>query len=115
MESTLDAALDDLFGGDSGAPAGDANTSPTAPPTTPPGDGGQGDGGSTPTSTPTPTAPAGGAGTGNAAQEQAIKDAQQAFDDAQTALKNGDWAAYGQAQDRLQQALERAAAAEQQK
>jgi len=105
MEPTLDAALDDLFSGDSGAVTGDENTSPTTPPTTPPGDGGQGDGGSTPTSTPTPTAPAGD-DTGNAAQEQAIKDAQQAFDDAQTALKNGDWTAYGQAQDRLQQALE---------
>jgi len=107
MEPTLDAALDDLFGGSSGAVTGDQNT-PTTPstPTTPPSDGT-----TTPptgTPTPTPTTPA----TGGTALQQAIQDAQTAYDDAQTALKNGDWTAYGEAQTRLQQALQKAAAAE---
>jgi uncharacterized protein len=41
--------------------------------------------------------------------EAAIADAQQAYDDAQAAQRNGDWAAYGQALDRLEAALARAA------
>ncbi|GAA4185819.1 UPF0182 family protein [Gryllotalpicola kribbensis] len=113
MQPTLDAALDELFGGNSGAPAGDKDTTPTTPPaassdgsgngtspTTPPT--------STPSSTPKPTQSAGD----SAELKQAIADAQSAYDDAQDALKNGDWTAYGDAQSRLQDALQRAADAE---
>jgi len=109
MEPTLNAALDELFSGNSGAPTGDQGTSPTQP--EPPS-------GSTPTPTPTPAPtatptprPTSGH-SDSAALKQAIADAQSAYDDAQSALKDGDWAAYGEAQQRLQEALQRAAAAE---
>jgi len=107
MEPTLDAALDELFSGNSGAPTGDQNAQPTSPPTT-----------STPSpspghsSTPSPTATPSPSASANPDLQQAISEAQQAYDDAQTALKQGDWTAYGQAQQRLQQALQKAAAAE---
>ncbi|MEY2989163.1 MAG: hypothetical protein RLZZ163_79, partial [Actinomycetota bacterium] len=42
----------------------------------------------------------------------AIQDAQQAYADGQAALAQGDFGAYGEAQDRLAEALNRAAAAE---
>jgi len=110
MQPTLDGALDQLFGGNSGASAGDQGTQPTTPSTGQSGGGGTGSG-STPTATPTPT-PAPTSSGESAALRQAIAQAQQAYDDAQTALKNGDWTAYGEAQQRLQQALQAAAAAE---
>ncbi|MFD9221951.1 UPF0182 family protein [Streptomyces sp. NPDC060064] len=52
--------------------------------------------------------------TGDAALKAAIADAQKAYDDAQAALdkKPTDWQAYGKAQAALQDALERAAAAQ---
>ena len=59
----------------------------------------------TPTPTPTPTDPI----------EQlaaALADAQTAFADGEAALANGDFAAYGEAQDRLVAAISRIAAAE---
>nr|WP_245980184.1 UPF0182 family protein [Gryllotalpicola protaetiae] len=111
MQPTLDAALDQLFGGNSGANAGDQGTETTPPPTAG-GDGsGSGSGGSG-TSTPTPTATPTAQPGKNAALQQAITDAQNAYSDAQDALKNGDWTAYGDAQQRLQEALQRAAQAE---
>ncbi|MGV9254053.1 UPF0182 family membrane protein [Streptomyces sp. NPDC003697] len=51
---------------------------------------------------------------GNPTVQQALKDAQKAFDDGQAALKKGDWQAYGQAQKDLQEALKRAATAQSQ-
>ena len=47
--------------------------------------------------------------TNDAALKQAIADAQKAYDDGEAALQKGDWAAYGKAQDALQDALRRAA------
>ena len=44
--------------------------------------------------------------------QQALAQAKQALSDRQTALKAGDWTAYGQADARLQQALQDALAAE---
>ncbi|GAA4158282.1 UPF0182 family protein [Gryllotalpicola daejeonensis] len=109
MEPTLDAALDELFGGNSGAPTPDQNVNPTTPVPT-------GTPSPTPTpeatGTPTPTPSATPAAGNSAALQKAISDAQQAYDDSQTALKNGDWAAYGEAQSRLKDALQRAADAE---
>ncbi len=95
MEPTLDAALDKLFGGNSGASAGDQGVA--KPGTTSPG-----------TTTPGTTAPTGS----NAALQKALAAAQQAFSDAQAALKNGDWTAYGNAQAALQAAIQAAVAAE---
>jgi uncharacterized protein len=97
---TLREALDQIFQGESGAETGEQpgpdTTPPPTEPTTPP-----------PTSPATPP-PGGGGGTD---LQAAIADAQQAYEDAQAAQRNGDWAAYGAALDRLEDALARAAAA----
>ncbi|MFF4358315.1 UPF0182 family protein [Streptomyces sp. NPDC001604] len=78
FEDTLGQALDKVFGAESS--------------TTPPSDTG---------TNPPPTA-------GNPTVQQALNDAQKAFDAGQEALKKGDWQAYGQAQKDLQDALKRA-------
>jgi hypothetical protein len=114
---TLNLALDQVFGGNSGAPAGDAGTNPstgTTPTPTPT---------PTPTTTPTPgTTAAPGAtpapGTtvnpgAQAALQSALNDAKQALVDGQSALAAGDFAAYGEAQKRLDVAITAALAAEQ--
>ncbi|MFF9562992.1 UPF0182 family protein [Leifsonia sp. NPDC014704] len=105
FEDTLDQALDALFGGDSGATAGDNNV-----PTEGGGTGGQtggGTGGGEQTGGGT-----GGSAAGNTALQEALQRANQALSDSQAALKSGDWAAYGEAQKRLQQAISDAVAAE---
>ncbi|MFF4501958.1 UPF0182 family protein [Streptomyces sp. NPDC001401] len=78
FEDTLDQALNKVFGAESS--------------TTPPPDEGT-------TSPPTSS---------NPTVQQALNDAQKAFDAGQEALKKGDWQAYGQAQKDLQAALKRA-------
>jgi uncharacterized membrane protein (UPF0182 family) len=95
---TLDGALDGLFGGNSGASAGDSGTS-TPPPTT---------GGGTPTTPSTPTTPP---PADAAALAKALADIQAAYDAGQKALKAGDFAAYGTAQKQLSEAIARAVAA----
>jgi uncharacterized membrane protein (UPF0182 family) len=108
---TLDEALDQVFGGDSGAEAGDAGAAedeaPTAPPT--------GEPGTDPTEEPTapPTGEPDPGGAPSTELEAALQEAADAMADADAAQRDGDWAAYGEAQDRLQQALEDAIAAEQ--
>ncbi|MFF7549880.1 UPF0182 family protein [Streptomyces canus] len=81
FEDTLDEALNKVFGAD-------ASTTP------PPDD----DGGTT---KPPPTS-------SNPTVQQALDDAQKAFDAGQEALKKGDWEAYGRAQEDLENALKRA-------
>ncbi len=97
---TLDGALDGLFGGNSGASAGDSGTSTNPPPTT--------GGGTTPTTPTTPTAPP---PADAAALAKALSDIQTAYDAGQKALKAGDFAAYGTAQKALDDAIKRAVAA----
>ncbi|MGO4340563.1 UPF0182 family membrane protein [Pedococcus sp. 2YAF34] len=92
---TLDGALDGLFGGNSGATAGDSGTGGT-------GTGGTGTGGGT------PTAPSAG---DPKALAKALADLQAAYADGQAALKKGDFTAYGEAQKRLDDAIQRAVAA----
>ncbi|WP_427019017.1 UPF0182 family protein [Pseudarthrobacter sp. P1] len=99
--ATLNEALDQLFGGNSGAQAGDAGKDAT----TPPGSAGSSSGS--------------GSGTGGAtdpgaqaALVQALKDANQAIKDGQDALAKGDFAAYGAAQAKLKTAIDAALAAE---
>jgi uncharacterized membrane protein (UPF0182 family) len=87
FKDNLGDALSAVFGADGATP----------PPTTTP-----------PTTPPTTTPPA----SGNATVDQAIKDAQKAYDDGQKALAKGDWKAYGDAQKALQDALQKAADAE---
>lgn len=87
FEDTLQEALDVVFQGESGIGTGE-----------PPPTGGQ------------PPEPAPGQ---SQALQEALQDAQQAFQDGQEALQRGDFAAYGEAQQQLAAALERAIAAEQ--
>jgi uncharacterized membrane protein (UPF0182 family) len=100
---SLDAALNELFGGSSGASAGDTGTNtPVAP-----GSGASGTPSNGPTAPPTSSAPV--TGTPNAAAlAQALKDAESAYAEGEAALKRGDFAAYGQAQQKLKDALARA-------
>jgi len=92
--NTLDGALDALFGGNSGAVAADSGSGTATPP------------------------PAAGGGTppgGTSASpvlKAALADLQKAFADGQAALKRGDFAAYGDAQKRLQAAIAKAVAAQ---
>jgi uncharacterized membrane protein (UPF0182 family) len=86
FEDTLDEALDSLFGGDSGASAGDSSN------------------GGAP-GTPTEPDEAGGA-VSNAALESALERARVAVVDKQNALTAGNWQAFGDADLRLQQAIE---------
>lgn len=88
FENNLGDALNAVFGVD-----GESDTTPPDP-SEPPGD--------------TTKPPA----TGSDALKQAIADAQKAYNDGQAALKEQDWPAYGKAQEALQEALERAAAAQ---
>jgi hypothetical protein len=103
---SLDDALNDLFGGSSGAQAGDTGTTtPVTPTPTPsPGTGTQ-----KPTTSPTTSGPT---GTPNAAAlAKALSDAEAAYAEGEAALKRGDFAAYGEAQNKLKDALRRAVAA----
>lgn len=96
FESTLQDALDKLFGGDSGASAGDGDVTPTGTPSPSPTDGSGSGSGST------------GGGTGTSVEFQAaLKDAQQAMMDRQAALTQGDWTKYGEADARLTAALQK--------
>ncbi|WP_372595526.1 UPF0182 family protein, partial [Actinotalea sp.] len=114
FSETLGGALDQVFGGDSGVdsptPGTDAGQVPDAPvegePTTEP------TAEPTPTPTPTTSAPTGPVADARDRLDAALADASKALQDGQAALADGDFAAYGAAQDRLQAALEAAIAAE---
>jgi uncharacterized membrane protein (UPF0182 family) len=93
FEDTLDQALDTLFGGNSGADAGDGI--PSLNPTTP-------------TAPVDPTKPSAGT---NVALQQALQQARAAIAARESALASGDWAAYGKADAALKAALEAAIAA----
>lgn len=108
FEDTLDQALDELFGGDSGADAGDSGdvlpTTPVTPvtPTTPvtpvtP---------TTPTTPVTPTTPTGTVD--EVALRQALSDYMTALNDRQAAYAVGDLVAAGQADARMVDAINRA-------
>lgn len=84
FQDTLDEALNVLFGGDSGAAAGDEEVEPTTPPE---GEGegeGDGDGAETPV-------------TANTELQSLLNRARQAIEDKQAALQAGDWVEYGRA------------------
>ncbi|MFM1784327.1 MAG: hypothetical protein RLZZ579_604 [Actinomycetota bacterium] len=81
FEDTLELALDDLFGGDSGADVSDGTADP---------------------------APAPGTDSDNPALTAALNKARQALQDKEAALRNADWTAFGEAEERLQQAIEEA-------
>ncbi|WP_349901686.1 UPF0182 family membrane protein [Parafrigoribacterium humi] len=91
FEDTLDAALDDLFGGDSGAQAGDSGSESTPSTETPSPE--------TP-ATPGPTTPQ-----ESAAVKAALADVQTALTDRDAALKSGDLTKYAAADEKLVTAL----------
>ncbi|MFP7832783.1 UPF0182 family protein [Marisediminicola sp. LYQ134] len=115
FEDTLDAALDSLFGGDSGADAGDGDVivdpddiidpdadleTPTEPAEPDP---------EPDTSDPEPTTP----GAGDSPELQAaLADAQQALQDREEAYASNDLVGAAEADEALQSAIERALAAE---
>jgi uncharacterized protein len=122
---TLPEALDQVFGGDAGIDDGLIDEDPDTVPDSPAEPGGDDppipdDVDPTPTPEPTPTddattpPPAPDAGDARGQLDAALRDAQRALQDGQQALADGDFAAYGQAQERLQQAIERAIQAESQ-
>ena len=123
---TLDEALDQVFGGDSGAAAGDAenvsgdgssdssNTggqdASNQPGSDTSGDQSQSDGQSGTTDGKSDSGTSSGqSGTARSPElQQALSDAAQAMKDSQSAMKNGDWTAYGKAQQQLEEALNKA-------
>ncbi len=92
FEDTLNDALNTLFGGNSGANAGDEEVSPTAS-------------APAPAPAPAPSEPGGGAVAPDQYQ-QALDAARQAMLDRDAALKAGDWTAYGEADQRLTDAVD---------
>lgn len=107
---TLDEALDQVFGGDSGASAGDAsNVGKT-------GDSSSGsedsdsdaDSDSSGSSDSTDTDKSGGSSGTSDDVKSALSDANQAMKDSDSALKDGDFTKYGEAQNRLKEAIKRA-------
>ncbi|MEI5583303.1 MULTISPECIES: UPF0182 family membrane protein [unclassified Agromyces] len=83
FQDTLDEALNVLFGGDSGAAAGDEEVEPT-----PPDAEGEGEGEGEGTETPV---------TADTELQSLLNRARQAIEDKQAALQAGDWVEYGRA------------------
>jgi uncharacterized membrane protein (UPF0182 family) len=94
FEDTLAIALDSIFGGNSGASTGDEDV-PVGEDVVP-GDESAGDG----------AQPGGDAAAPDLTS--ALRDMQQAITDRDAAMSSGDWAAYGEADERLRDALSRA-------
>ncbi|WP_194764708.1 UPF0182 family protein [Microbacterium sp. UFMG61] len=89
FEDTLTAALDTLFGGDSGATGGDDQVEPTSP---------DPDTGEVPTEPTEPTVP-------TDVEAEALAAAQQALTDREAALKEGDLTKFAEADKRLTDAV----------
>lgn len=104
FEDTLDAALDQLFGGNSGASAGDGEV-PIVP-SSPTGDQTPSTGDTSSTSSADSSADS-SAGSSSALQ-QALRDMQEALTQRDEAMQAGDWSAYGVADEKLRDALSRA-------
>jgi len=101
FEDTLQEALDELFGGDSGATTGDEGTTPTPTP------------GATGTPTPSPTPTEGGGsteppttGTGDETA-RLLTEARQVMMARDAAMQKGDWATYGEQDEKLTNIINR--------
>lgn len=101
FEDTLDQALDALFEGDSGANAGDGDVDPTLPDPTDP---------TEPTEPTEPTDPSDPGVEISAELAQALQDARDALLEREAAYAANDLVAAAEADQRLQEALERAIA-----
>ncbi|MGO1537876.1 MAG: UPF0182 family membrane protein [Leucobacter sp.] len=101
FEDTLDEALDTLFGGSSGAAAGDGDVAEE-------GTAGEaeGEGESSDPAEDTTTE-----GESDPGLNSVLQDMQQALEDRDQAMQDGDWTAYGEADERLKKAIEEAIAA----
>lgn len=124
--TTLDKSLDSVFGGDSGVQTADSDladvktgasgqTEPGEKPSSEPSPSASANGSEPTSASPSsePTASPGQVAPGAAADlNAALQEARQAILDSEAARKAGDWAAYGEAQTRLQKAVERAIALE---
>lgn len=107
---TLDEALDQVFGGDSGASAGDANNS-TAESS---GAKGSADNNSSSSNSDGDSNTSDSSTSQHsAALQKALDDANQAIKDSDAALQKGDFSAYGEAQQRLKEAVTKAVEAQQ--
>src|SRR5699024_7576771 len=95
---TLDEALDQVFGGDSGAKAGDAGTE----------DSGEGESGGSSSGDGEDS----GSGSPDKALNDALQEARKAMEDSDAALKDGDFEEYGKAQERPKHASDDAVAAD---
>jgi uncharacterized membrane protein (UPF0182 family) len=111
---TLDEALDQVFGGNSGASAGDANnvgktgeSSGSGADSSAGGDA-SGSEGKDDASGSGSGSSSGGTSAESSDLKKAIADANQAMKDSDSALKDGDFSKYGEAQDRLKEAIKRA-------
>ena len=133
---TLSEALDQVFGGDSGAttgqevvdgdaaaandtssstdPAAQPADNPSAQPTAAPSATSSASASAQPSASgsPAPSASASAGGDPQADLDAALSDAKTAMDDANKAMQSGDWTAYGDAQTRLNNALNRAVSAQ---
>ena len=108
---TLDEALDQVFGGDSGANAGDADhaSGNTQAKDESSGDSSTGTSGDKSQSGKSYSKDSTASGAQRSPElQQALDDASKAMQDGQSAMKNGDWSAYGEAQKKLQEALNKA-------
>ncbi len=90
FEDTLDEALDALFGGDSGVSGGSETQAPSS------------------TSPTTGSSSSGSVDAANPALSEALAEAAAAIKDKQAALASGDWKAFGEADERLAKAVEKA-------
>lgn len=97
FEDTLDGALDDLFGGSSGASAGDGDTAKQIE---------EGSGDAKEGSGDTKNEDSGSASKSDTTLKDALKDMQAALNDRDQAMKDGDWTAYGEADKRLKEAID---------
>ncbi|CAN7318767.1 UPF0182 family protein [Microbacterium sp. LjRoot45] len=93
FEDTLQEALDEIFGGDSGASTGDGDVTPTPTPT--------------PSPSETPGTDPGTGGQNGDSLEQALADARTAMEARDAALKAGDLTAFAEADKKLTDAVER--------
>lgn len=98
--NTLNEALNQVFDGDSGAQAGDGENQVSGGNPSDSGAAGDNADGSGPTANTNR----------NPELSQALQDAGKAMKDADSAMKKGDWSGYGEAQKRLEEALEKAMA-----
>lgn len=111
--NTLDEALDQVFGGDSGASAGDAENAGETGTSSKTNSGSDAKSDSANDSTNDSANGQSGSADSSSELKSALNDAAQAMKDADAAMKNGDWSAYGEAQQQLQDALNKALELEQ--